>query len=143
MPRRHGRLAEFHLGDSGSVLQNLTALLSNVEMPLSVETAQVTALGEDDHEQVPGVRGGNIRLTGFPDETADAFDEVMAETLGGVGGTAASAWKYFPAGSVSNRIVYSGSAFVTAYSPGGGVGGAAAATGELIIHGSVTRGTVA
>ena len=139
MAKRHGRLGEFHLGDSGGTLRDLTSWLSNIEMPRNVETAQVTTLNEDDHTFVVGIRGGNIRLTGLPSEDANALDEVLEGILGFA---TAVAWKWFPAGSVASRIVYSGSAIATEYSPGGGVAGAAAATGGLVLNGPVVRGTV-
>lgn len=141
MAKRHGRTAAFWLADSGAVSRNLTSYLTNIDFPRSAETAQVTALQEDDHSSVPGVRGGTISLTGFHDETANGFDDVCNGILGGVGGSAASAFKYFPHGSVTGRIFFSGSAFVTAIAPAGGIQGAATETASLIVHGSVTRGT--
>lgn len=142
MAKRHGRTAAFYLADSGAALRNLTTYLTSIDMPRQVETVQVTSLQDDDHSSVPGVRGGTIRLQGWETEDANGFSDVVNGILGGVGGSAASAWKYFPHGSVAGRIVYSGSAFATSYAPTGGVSGAAQASSDLQISGSVTRGTV-
>ena len=140
MPKRHGRQGEFYLADSGATLRDLSSWLSNIEMPRNVETAQVTTLNEDDHTYVVGIRSGNIRITGIPSEDANALDNVAEDVLGFA---TPVAWKWFPAGSVSGRIVYSGSAIMTEYSPSGGIGGAVTATGNLQIDGAIARGTVA
>ena len=54
----------------------------------------------------------------------------------------ASAFKWFPGGSVVGRIVYSGSALANGFNPTGGIGGAQTFASDLIVTGSVTRGTV-
>jgi hypothetical protein len=142
MPRRHGRKGAFWLADSGATSRNLTSVLNSVDFPRTAEAAQATALQEDDHVYVPGVRGATIRLQGFITEDANQADDVLSNLLGGVGGTAASAFKWFPGGSATGLIVYSGSAYVTGYNPNGAIGGVQAFTADLTVTGSITRGTV-
>ncbi len=139
MAKRHGRNAEFHLADAGGTVRNVSGQVSQIDMPRTVDTVQVTGLGEDDHVHVVGVRGGTIRLQGWHTEGTNELDEVMESILGH--GTPV-VWKFFPHGSVSTFIVYSGSAIATGHATGAGIAAAASGNGDLQIHGSVTRAAV-
>lgn len=131
----HGKDAEVWVADSGNTLRDLTSYATSVGIPVEVETAEVTTLADDDKVYVTGLRDRTISIEGKWDATVDGY------VSGLLGGTA-RAWKVFPAGSVTGRPVYSGSAILTSYEVSSEIGDAVMFSAEWQNSGLVTRGTV-
>jgi hypothetical protein len=131
----HGKDAEVYITDSGSTERNLTTYATSVGLPVSVETAEVSTLGDDDKVYVTGLRDRTISIEGKWDATVDGY-------FNGLLGGTARPWKVFPAGSAAGRPYYSGSAILTSYEVTSDVGDAIGFSSEFQSSGAVTRGTV-
>lgn len=131
----HGKDAAVYVTDSGGVERNLTDYATSVGLPVEVETAEVSTLGDDDKVYVTGLRDRTISIEGKWDGTVDGY-------LSGLLGGTARAWKVFPAGSAAGRPFYSGSAILTSYEVTADIGDAVGFSAEFQNSGTVTRGTV-
>lgn len=131
----HGKDAAVYVTDSGGVERNLTDYATSVGLPVEVETAEVSTLGDDDKVYVTGLRDRTISIEGKWDGTVDGY-------LSGLLGGTARAWKVFPAGSAAGRPFYSGSAILTSYEVTADIGDAVGFSAEFQNSGAVTRGTV-
>ena len=79
----HGKDAEVYITDSGSTERNLTTYATSVGLPVSVETAEVSTLGDDDKVYVTGLRDRTISIEGKWDATVDGY---LSGLLGGTVG---------------------------------------------------------
>ena len=131
----HGKDAAVYVTDSGGSERNLTDYATSVGLPVEVETAEVSTLGDDDKVYVTGLRDRTISIEGKWDGTVDGY-------LSGLLGGTARAWKVFPAGSAAGRPFYSGSAILTSYEVTADIGDAVGFSAEFQNSGTVTRGTV-
>lgn len=131
----HGKDAEVYITDSGGTERNFTAYVTSVGIPVEVETSEVTTLNDDDKVYVTGMRDRTISIEGKWDATVDGY-------LNGLLGGTPRAWKVFPAGSVTTRPYYSGSAILTSYEVTSEVGDAIGWSAEFQNSGAVTRATV-
>jgi len=131
----HGKDAEVYINDSGGTERNFTSYATSVGIPVEVETAEVSTLGDDDKVYVTGLRDRTISMEGKWDATVDGY-------LSGLLGGTARPWKVFPAGSASGRPYYSGSAILTSYEVTSEIGDAIGWSAEFQNSGAVTRGTV-
>ena len=128
----HGKTAQFYLTDSGGTERELTTYLNNVSMPRSVDTAEASTFGDDDKVYVAGLRDATISLEGMTDATVDGY-------LTGLLGGTPRAWSYFPQGSATNYVKFSGSAIVTSYEPSSDLGDVVGFSAELQVSGAITR----
>lgn len=124
-----------YVTDSGGSERNLTSYATSVGIPVEVETAEVSTLGDDDKVYVTGLRDRTISIEGKWDATVDGY-------LSGLLGGTARAWKVFPAGSAAGRPYYSGSAILTSFEVTSEIGDAVMFSAEWQNSGAVTRGTV-
>lgn len=131
----HGKDAEVYISDSGNTSRDLSAYATSVGLPVSVDTAEVSTLGDDDKVYVTGLRDRTISIEGKWDATVDGY-------LSGLLGGTARAWKFFPAGSAAGRPVYSGNAILTSFEVTSDIGDAVGFSSEFQSSGAVTRGTV-
>lgn len=131
----HGKDAAVYITDSGGSERDLTSYATSVGLPVEVETAEVSTLGDDDKVYVTGLRDRTISIEGKFDATVDGY-------LSGLLGGTARAWKVFPAGSAAGRPYYSGSAILTSYEVTAEIGDAVMWSAEFQNSGAVTRGTV-
>jgi hypothetical protein len=131
----HGKDAAVYVTDSGGSERNLTEYATSVGLPVEVETAEVSTLGDDDKVYVTGLRDRTISIEGKWDATVDGY-------LSGLLGGTARGWKVFPAGSAAGRPFYSGSAILTSYEVTAEIGDAVMWSAEWQNSGAVTRGTV-
>lgn len=131
----HGKGAEFYLTDSGGTERNLTTYLNTATMPRSVDTAEASTFGDDDKVYVAGLRDATISLEGQIDATVDGY-------LTGLLGGTPRAWAYFPQGSASTYVKFSGSAIVTSYEPNADLGDVVGFSAELQVSGAITRAVI-
>lgn len=134
----HGSRAALFLADSGGVSRDISAYLNSTGITQTVDTAEVTTLGDTAKDYIPGLKDGTFPLEGKFDPTLDGY-------LSGIVGVNVTprAFIYYPAGTATGQPTYSGSAILTSYDIGTSVDDAATVSGELQVTGGATRGTVA
>ena len=120
---------------AGHVLGDTAVLLGRSlrHIARSVDTAEVTAFGQNDKAYIAGLRDATIPLEGFADATVDGY---LAGILGW--GTPV-AWEVYPSGSATGLVKYSGSAILTKYETQTSVSDAVKISGELQVTGAITR----
>lgn len=114
---------------------NLTAYLTSIQPSFPVATAQVTTMGDSDHEYLASIRDATLSCEGIYDPTPDAVLFALR------GGTAAPI-RYFPQGTATGKIYFDGSAILTSYEPPSNLDEAVTFAAEFQFTGAVTRGTV-
>jgi len=129
----HGKDAAFLLDTSGT-LDNISTYLTDVSFPETVETADVTTLGDSAKEYIVGLKDATISLSGKWDLT---WDQLIDST---VGQAASLTFNYGPNGSAAPKVKYSGECYVTNYSISSGIGDAVSFSLDLQVTGAVTRG---
>lgn len=130
----HGKDAYFSLDTSGT-LDNLTTYLTDISFPETVETVDVTTLGDSAKEYIVGLKDATISLSGNWNLTWDQLVD------GIVGSASSSTFEYGPNGNASPKVKYTGEAFVTNYTVTSGIGDAVKFSLDLQVTGAVTRGT--
>ena len=130
----HGKDAYFSLDTSGT-LDNLTTYLTDISFPETVETVDVTTLGDSAKEYIVGLKDATISLSGNWNLTWDQLVD------GIVGSASSSTFEYGPNANASPKVKYTGEAFVTNYTVTSGIGDAVKFSLDLQVTGAVTRGT--
>lgn len=128
----HGSKAVLKVSDSGATLRDVSAYLTSAGSPFTADVAEVTALSNTNKAYIPGLKDGKISLAGAFDPTVDGY------LYGVLGGTAAP-FEYYPAGTATSNVKYSGSAICTSYEVTSDVGDANKFSAEFQISGAVTR----
>jgi len=129
----HGKNTVFKIDNSVGALTDISAYLTDVDLPQSAKTAETTTFGALADTFVAGTKNATISVSGNFDATADA---VLAAILGLIG-----SFEYGPTGSTAGMIKYTGECLCTAYSIKGAVGGLVQATASFQVSGAVTRAT--
>ena len=130
----HGKNAVLKVADSGAVLRDVSAVISKSHLKRSAETAETSALGSTSKSYIGGLKDATISLDGMADATVSGY-------LDGILG-AATTWEFYPSGTASGNIKYSGAAILTDVETGAEIGGVVSLTGTLQVSGDVTRATV-
>lgn len=132
---RHGRNTVFKVQDSTGTLQDISNVMRDVSLPVSIDTPETTAFGSGTKTYVIGIKDAKLSGSGMFDAATDAI-------LQGIFGMeAARGFEYGPEGSTATRVKYSGSLYLTGYTISGSVSDMVAASFEFQITGDVTRGT--
>lgn len=131
----HGKDAVFKIDDSGATLRDISSVINSTSLSRSAETAEVTAIGGSNSKSyIPGLRDATISVEGMADVTTSGY-------LDGVLGVVTD-FEFYPAGTASGQVKYSGTAILTSLETGAEVGGAVSVSGEFQVTGDVTRTTV-
>jgi len=132
----HGSGAIFKLNDSTNTLRDISTYVTTVGIPTAADTADVSTLGETYKKYISGLRDATIPLGGIYDVVVDGY------LFGRLGGTPAP-FEYFPAGTATGNVKYSGSAILTSYDgPSSDVGDANKWSATMQVSGSVTRAVI-
>jgi predicted secreted protein len=134
MAFNHGSKASLQIND-GSSLRDLSSILTSVTFPQTLDTAEVSALGNTSKAYIVGLRDSTLSIEGIYDPTADGYLNTIA------GLSTATAFEYFPNGTPvgSTKPKFSGNCILTSYEVGTPVDGAATFTAEFQVSGAVTR----
>jgi predicted secreted protein len=130
----HGKSTDFALDDTGGTSRNLSNVLTSVDFPETIDTAETTAFGSTAKSYIVGLTDSTISISGIWDATVDGYIAGGAEP-------ASRSFIYGPAGSTAGNVKYSGEAIVTSYSISNPVGDVVTFSLDLQVTGSVTRGT--
>ena len=133
----HGKDAALKVSDSASTLTDVSSYLKSTGLPRQADVAETSTLGSTNKTYIPGLLDGTIPLEGQWDPTIDGI-------LAGIVGGTAGAFSYYPAGTATGSVIYSGSAICTSYEITTGVDDVAQFSAEfqISIASGVTRGTV-
>lgn len=118
---------------------NLTAYLTAVDFPQSVDVAETSTMGSEAKSYLSGMSDATISIAGRYDSTASTGPDAVLNGL--VGGDTATTFEYGPEGSANGKVKYSGSCFLTGYSVSSPVEDIVAFTAEFQVTGAITKGT--
>ena len=129
----HGKSTDFELDDTGGTSRSLSTVLTSVDFPEVIETAETTAFGATSKSYIVGLRDATISVSGLWDATVDGY----------IIGTepATRSFIFGPAGSTSSNVKYTGECILTNYSISNPVGDVVTFSLDLQVTGNVTRGT--
>ena len=129
----HGKSTDFELDDTGGTSRSLSNVLTSVDFPEIIETAETTAFGSTSKSYIVGLRDATISVSGLWDATVDGY----------IIGTepATRTFIFGPAGSTSSNVKYTGECILTNYSVSSPVGDVVTFSLDLQCTGGVTRTT--
>lgn len=130
----HGKSTDFSLDDTSGTPRNISNVLTSVDFPETIETAETTAFGSSAKSYIVGLKDATISVSGIWDSTVDGY------VMGG-SEPASRSFIYGPAGSTAGNVKYTGEAIVTNYSISNPVGDVVTFSLDLQVTGSVTRTT--
>ena len=134
------KVSKFRIDDTGSVLRDLSAYITEVRgLPGARGLNEVTALGDSGAKYVAGLEDVAITLSGMFDNTSTSGPDAVLGPLRTHG--SAVDFEYGPEGASSGNVKYSGTCWVTSYALRSRVGDLVAWSAALQVDGTVTRGT--
>lgn len=131
MAASHGKNAVFKIQDSGGTTRDISAYLTGANFDETSDVAEVSGLGATSKSYVAGLKDATLGMDGLIDPTTDGY-------LHGILGLSRT-WEYHPQGTGTGTPKYSGSGFLTAYSPSTSLDDAGKFTATLQVTGDVTR----
>lgn len=130
----HGKSTNFTLDDTSGTVRDISNVLTSVDFPQSLDTAETTAFGSSSKSYIVGLKDATISVSGIWDATVDGYMTGGAEP-------ASRTFVYGPAGSTASNIKYTGEAIVTGFSVSNPVGDVVTFSLDLQVTGNVTRTT--
>ena len=129
----HGKSTDFELDDTGGTSRSLSNVLTSVDFPEVIETAETTAFGATSKSYIVGLRDATISVSGLWDATVDGY----------IIGTepATRSFIFGPASSTSSNVKYTGECILTNYAVSAPVADVVTFSLDLQVTGNVTRGT--
>ena len=129
----HGKSTDFELDDTGGTSRSLANVLTSVDFPETIDTAETTAFGSTSKSYIVGLRDATISVSGLWDATVDGY----------IIGTepASRTFIFGPAGSTGGYVKYTGEAILTNYSVSAPVADVVTFSLDLQVTGNVTRTT--
>ena len=129
----HGKSTDFELDDTGGTSRSLSNVLTSVDFPETIDTAESTAFGSTSKSYLVGLRDSTISVSGLWDATVDGY----------IIGTepASRTFIFGPAGSTGGNVKYTGECIVTSYSVSAPVADVVSFSLDLQVTGNVTRTT--
>ena len=121
--------------DNAANTLTTVANINGADLASAVAELDVSSMGEDDMEYIPGQRSHTFSGGGPWTAADDAL-------FNGILGTSDRDIEVFPDGDASGKIKYAAKAFVTAYSRSTSLGSPGTYSVTMRISGAVTRSTV-
>lgn len=138
MAPSHGSRAVLKLHSGGS-LRDISSYVTTTGLDVELDDAEVTTLGATNKQYIAGLPDGTVPIEGIFDPTVDGYIYTAYSAGVGTGGTA---FEYYPQGTATGGVKYSGTAIVSKYGISSDVGEANKITGELKVNGALTRATI-
>ena len=129
----HGKSTDFELDDTGGTSRSLSTVLTSVDFPETIDTAETTAFGATSKSYIVGLRDATISVSGLWDATVDGY-LIGTEP-------ATRSFIFGPAGSTSSNVKYTGECILTNYAISNPVADVVTLSLDLRVTGNVTRGT--
>jgi len=131
-----GRKLVFKLDDAAGTLVDITSKLNDFSFPQTVGTEEATTFGDESQVFISTLKGATIDIAGDWDPTIDGH-------LFGIQGLdATQTFEYYPTGTASGNVKYSGECRLTSYEISSPVGGKISFSASLQITGDVARAIV-
>lgn len=131
---QHGSKAVFKVQDSGGVVRDLSAFLSEETLDRVADTAETSAFGQTSKSYIPGLKDGTISLGGNYDAVATTGIAVVLEGILAMSRT----FEFHPAGVVTGERKYTGSCIETKFNVSSPVNDKVSVSAEFQITGDVT-----
>jgi len=132
---RHGKEAYFAMSDTAGSTFNCSSGLDDSSLERSVDTAEVTAYGDDDKVYLAGLRDATVPVSGHFASTYDAkLQTMLAHSTG-------TTWTYGPAGNSTGLRKFRGNGIITSMTVGSPVGDKVSASWTLQVSGPITSTT--
>lgn len=137
MSSSHGSKASFFMGSAGAptVLVDYSTYFNSTGLPLNRDKAEVSTFHAIVKAYVAGLLDAVIPLDGPFDPAIDAV--LFACCYGGP----AVNFAYYPQGSTTGNVMYTGSILVTKYEMKSEISSASTISSEGQVSGAITRGT--
>lgn len=135
MAKTHSKNSVFKVGTT-----DLSAWTTNVEWPMTGDTAETSAFGSTAKTYVRGLTDATITISGQYD-AATGGPDVTLQTL--VDDATTTTVIYQPDGPGTGKIEYTAGTFATTYTPSSDLGGVVAYAAEFQVSGVVTRTVLA
>lgn len=130
-----GKSQYFSLDTAAPSLTDISAKITDLQVPTEFGLEDSTTLGDSGHEFTPTLSNGTISLTIVWDATIDAH------IAGIIGLAATQTFEYGPAGNTGGLRKITGECRVQNYQVGAAVAGIVMASVTLQIDGAITRTT--
>ena len=124
----HGKNTIFQI--SGT---DISGLHNKVDFPRTQDNPETTTFGKSAKCYIPGLKGATISFEGFYDTGTDA---TLADYYGQM-----CVFSYYPAGTATGNVLYTGTGIVNSYNVSGVVNDAIKANGSLLVSDAITRST--
>lgn len=142
---RHGRSAVVKIDDASGTLRDLSPYVDSVTFSNSVETADVTAYGNNSRAFINGLRNATLSISGHWAADATTGPDTVLGTIfannGGLSAGGSLSFEVGPEGSATGRVKYTGECFLTSYETSVPVGDKVSFSAEFQVTGDVTRGS--
>lgn len=131
----HGSTALFKIGTFAvpQTATDVSVYANSVGLAMNRDSGEVSTFGVTSKQYVPGLKDATVPLEGPYDPTADQIFWDLYNNGSIV------LFEYYPNGTGTGKIKYSGQCFITSYEVTSGVGDPNATSGELQVTGNVTR----
>lgn len=131
----HGSKALFKIGTHAApaTVQDVSIYANSVGLTMNRDSAEVSTFGVASKQYVPGLKDATVPFEGPFDPTADQIfwdDYTNGDIVN---------FEYYPSGTGTGNVKYSGVLFITSYEVSSGVGDPNAVSGELQVTGNVAR----
>jgi len=135
-----GKNASFQIDDSTGTLRDLSANVTSVSFPASMDTADSTAFQPTGGAKtyVPGLIDHTLSIDGHYDSATNLSDEVLSSLVG----YASTASFEFAPDNTGGQVKYTGECILTAYEVSAPVADLVTFTASMQVSGVITRTTV-
>jgi hypothetical protein len=122
-----------------ATLVDISQYLNDASMPQEAEQLEVTAFGAQEKQYLPGFRSGTLDFGGMWEA---AIHDIIAPAVGASGIAVQRAFEYYPQGTDTGEIRYSGTAVILSYEVSGSVSDITSFTASGRTTGATTRAVV-
>jgi hypothetical protein len=133
------KVSKFQIDDTGSVLRDLSAYITEVRgLPGPRPLNEVTALGDGGARFIPGLEDVTVRVSGMFDDTATSGPDAVLGPLRTH--TSAVDFEYGPEGTGTGSVKYSGTCWLISYELRSRVGKLVEWAASFQVENTVARG---
>lgn len=137
MSASHGSTAVLKV-TSGGTLRDISSYVTTTGLARDIDKAETSTLGSTVKSYIQGLTDATIPVDGIYDPTVDGYFAALV----GIPGAGGTAFEFYPAGTASTNVKYSGSVIMTKYEIKSDIGDANQFSGELQVTGAITRTTI-
>lgn len=116
MAEEAGRGSYLALDNAVGVLTDMRDYVATTGLDRESEQIDVTTLGDNDTERIPGFMSGEVPMEGPVDFAAGGSHEVLGSAVGARGSNSKRTYEYGPQGNVTGDRRYTGESVVLSYS---------------------------